>query len=336
MAASGKTLELLLELGNPAERRTRAEQLDLALRTALLFTDADAIVVLTPASRRGERLVLHAGSTAPAVLPGPPEGSAVVDDLAGCCEPMNLHNLSEDARLVAGDRCPGVEAGPALFTPLRQRDQAPGYIACYRSWGRTRFTATDGGLMLLLAAWLGMALDGLRMASGAQRLAVTDDLTDVYNARFMKAALRREIRRAHRFSQELSLLAVGIDPLAGPDAANGRPADSVLLREVASLLAQQVRSFDLVARHGEDQFMLILPQTGVEGAMEVAERIRAAVERHAFAPAPPGAVTASLGVAAFPREGADARSLLGMVDRALARAQQRGRNCVESLIRTAA
>src|SRR5882762_9029350 len=83
MTSQDKALEILLELGNPAEQPTRAELLDRALRAALTLLDADAVIILTSSSRRAERLVLHAGSAMPAALQLPPGGSEVVRSLAG-------------------------------------------------------------------------------------------------------------------------------------------------------------------------------------------------------------------------------------------------------------
>jgi diguanylate cyclase (GGDEF)-like protein len=331
-----KAVDLLLELGNPAERRTRAELLDRALRTALTLMDADAVAVLSPGGRRGERLVLHSGSTTPAALPTPPEGSEVLRSLGEECRPIVLDDLSDDARIAAGDSCPGVGAGPVLFIPVRQRNLGPAYLATYRRRGRARFTMNDQRLMLLLGVWLSTALDNLRLATGTEKLAVTDDLTDVYNYRFLKTALQREIRRASRFGQELSLVIVGVDDLESFNGQHGHLRGSLLLKELASLLTQQVRSFDVLGKYGEDAFMLILPQTARAGATEVGERIRAAVERHTFSPATTGATTVSLGVASFPQDGADVNDLVAATDRALERARRHGTNRVETLDRKAA
>jgi len=331
-----KAVDLLLELGNPAERRTRAELLDRALRTALTLMDADAVVILSPGGRRGERLVLHSGSSTPAALQLPPEGSEVLRSLGENCQPIVLGDLSDDARIAAGDSCPGVGAGPVLFTPLRQRNLGPAYLATYRRRGRARFTMNDNRLMLLLGVWLSSALDNLRLATGTKKLAVTDDLTDVYNYRFLKTALQREIRRASRFGQELSLVILGVDHLEAYNEQHGHLRGSLLLKELASLLTQQVRSFDVMGRSGDDGFMLILPQTGRDGAAEVGERIRAAVEQRAFSPAAAGAITVSLGVASFPQDGADVNDLVAATDRALDQARQQGANRVETLARKAA
>jgi diguanylate cyclase (GGDEF)-like protein len=327
MSSQDKTQAALVELGDPGARRTRSEQIQHALHTALLLTDADAAIALIPSNRRGERLVIYAGSAIPAIVPAQAPGSDVARCFAESGTPLLVPDLTEEARWVESDGCPGLQAGPAMFTPLRQREPAIGYLAVYRRRGRARFGMVERNAMLLLSSWLGITLESLRLASGAEKFAMTDGLTHVYNARFLKAALRREVRRAGRFGQELSLVQVGVDRAVAevPDAPGG-----TLPRELAALLSQQVRSFDLLARCGNDEFMLVLPQTGRDGAVEVAERVRAAVEGHAFSIGPAGAVTVSCGVAVFPREGADEKALTASVERALGWARQQGPNRIGS------
>lgn len=335
MTSPNKTIEALLELGHPAERWTRTELLDRALRTALTLTEGDAAVILTSSRGREQRLALHGGSAVLAALQSPPTGSGVLSTLVQGREPLLVPDLSEDARLTATDACPGLEAGPVLFSPLRQRSLVPAYIAVYRRRGRARFTAHDIQSILLLSAWLNTALENLRLSTSRERLAVTDDLTDVYNFRFLKTALGREIRRAQRFGHELSAVKVDVDPPAHPSTASDGSTGS-LFAELAGVLARQVRSFDILAKCATGQFMLLLPETDREGAMEVAERVRAAVEGHAFSPAPAGAITLSLGVASFSQDASDADGLLTAADRALHNATEQGRNCVATTARRAA
>jgi diguanylate cyclase (GGDEF)-like protein len=111
---------------------------------------------------------------------------------------------------------------------------------------------------------------------------------------------------------------------------------SLLLRELAGLFAQNVRSFDLVAKYGGDEFTLILPQTDQEGALVVAERMRSVVASHTFPLAEPGAITVSLGVAMFPEDASDPMGLIQAADRALYRAKRNGRNRTEACSERAA
>lgn len=335
MSSQDKALDPLLELGTLGRRRTRSGQIEHALRTALALTDADAAVVLIPTGRRGERLVMHAGSGATAILPIAKSGSEALRTLAQSAEPLQVTDLMDDARWT-DDACPGVEAGPVLFVALQQRDPSPGYLAVFRRRGRARFAAAEVRCLVMLSAWLGLSLDHARRSNQVEKRSVTDDLTEVYNERFFKAALRREVRRAGRFGQEMSLAQVVLDPIRTAPGQDTDPSPTRILRELAVLLSRQVRSFDLLARRGEDEFMLILPQTGQAGALEAAERFRTAVEQHAFSAGPAGTVTVTVGVASFPREGADERSLIASVERAVTQARERGPNRVETRDRRAA
>lgn len=329
MAAQDRALQVLMQLGDPAARGSRADVCELALRTALTLLDADAIA-LTVRGKREERLVLHAGSASPAAISMPEDGSEVLRRFAESAEPIALGVVSDDVRIAAADGCPGVEPGPVLFTPVRRRDGGPAYVAAYRRRGRARFTMAETRMMLLLAAWLGTVLDALRLAAGVEKSALTDPQTGVYGPQYLKSALCREVRRARRYDQQLSLVLVDVDRLKVHGEQLGAAKGRELLRELANTLAQQVRSFDVLGRCGDDAFMLVLPQTGRDGAVEVAERARATVEQHAFANAAPGSVTVSAGIATFPADATALQDLVAAATRALKQAKQRGRNRVET------
>src|SRR6185295_356930 len=111
-------------------------------------------------------------------------------------DPINLAEITEIPAVATLDGCPGVDTGPVLFVPVRLKRSASAYIAVYRRRGRARFTTPEVRAMLLLAAWLGASLENLRVASGAQKLALSDPDTDVYNQRYLAQALKREFRRA--------------------------------------------------------------------------------------------------------------------------------------------
>jgi len=322
MSSLDKALNNLLDLGNPAVRRDRAEQLDQTLRTLLALTEGDAAAIALPG--RGDRLVLHTGSAAPSLTPEHPEGSEVLRTFAQDPHPIAVPDLADDARFATGDACPGVESGPALFAALRKRDLNPGCLAVYRRRGRARFSAADARAIVLLATTLQQSLEAHRLSRGIEKLALTDDLTEVYNARFVKSALKRELRRAARFGQELSLLLVEPDGFRSwEDRSEGETRDR-RIKEFAAHLVPQVRSFDFVARYGPGQFLVVLPQTPGGGATEVAERIKSAIESAAFSGAQPGEVTVSIGIAAFPKDGAEPEALIAMAARVLVIAQ-RGR-----------
>jgi diguanylate cyclase (GGDEF)-like protein len=331
MISREKILESLLELSAASQARTRPGLLAQVLHTSLLLAECDGSALLTTRRRRLERVVLGLDRAAPDEVEAPSGGSDFTRLLLRINRPVSLVDLTEDARTGVDDGCPGVDAGPALFVPLRQREQSPGYLAVYRKRGRPRFGAADTRAVLLLSAWAGMALENLRLSESIEKLAVMDDLTQVYNYRFIKMALRREIKRAGRFGQELSVVMIDVDNLKAYNDRNGHLRGSFLLKEIATVLAAQVRSFDLIAKYGGDEFTVILPQTGREGALVVAERMRQAVAERQFPLTAPGDITVSLGVAAFPTDEPDGNGLIRAADRALYRAKQQGRNRVETI-----
>ena len=330
MIAREKTFESLLDaFDQPTPSRT--ELLSRALACALQLAEADGVVALVVHNRALERWTLLRDSGSPETARVGRPASEFGRMLLKASHPIQLADAGEDGRAGAEDGCPGVEAGPALFVPLRHRQHSSGYLAVYRARGATRFAPEQIRLVTLLAAWLTLALDNVRLAESVERLAVTDDLTQVYNYRFLKSALRREIKRAGRFGQQLSIVMIDVDNLKAYNDRNGHMRGSLLLREIAGLFAQQVRSWDLVAKYGGDEFTLILPQTAREGACVVAERMRAAVEQHAFPLAPLGSITISLGVAVYPDDATDAMGLIRTADLALYQAKRQGRNRVESI-----
>ncbi|HTO91166.1 MAG TPA: sensor domain-containing diguanylate cyclase [Candidatus Sulfotelmatobacter sp.] len=329
MLSRERIIETLLELTDRTGGRSREALLEKLLRNALALAECDGVVVVATQNRQTERLWLRRGQPRCERAPFRGPVSEFVRLLQRHDHPLALADVGADGRMSAEELCPGVEGGPALFVPLRFRENGPAWLAVFRRRGGARFGPEDTALVTMLAAWAAMAVENLRLSESLERLAVTDDLTQVYNYRFLKTALRREIKRAGRFGQVLSLIMLDVDNLKTYNDQHGHLRGSHLLREMAGLLAEQVRSFDLVAKYGGDEFSIILPQTEREGAMVVAQRVRSAIERHAFPLVAAGQITVSLGLALFPSDGSDVTSLIQAADRALYLAKKNGRNRVE-------
>ena len=252
-------LESLLELSAGSSAHTPSELTDRALRLTLALVPCDAAAVLTSRNRSCTRVVRHRARDRSELVAAPRDGTRFTRLLAHTGQPFVTIDLGEDPRATADDGCPGVSSGPAVFVPLRFRDKAPGYLALYRPASQDPFSPADIRMATLLATCTALALDNRRLAQDLERLAVTDDLTQVFNYRFLKTALRRELKRATRFHQQLSLVMLDVDNLKSYNDRNGHLRGSFLLKELASLCAQQVRSFDILAKYGGDEFTIILP-----------------------------------------------------------------------------
>ncbi|MGH2921194.1 MAG: GGDEF domain-containing protein, partial [Gaiellaceae bacterium] len=158
-----------------------------------------------------------------------------------------------------------------------------------------------------------------------------DPKTGLFNARHFGVALAEEIARARRFERPFALIMADLDLLRDINNAYGHLAGDAVLKGIAEVFRTHLRHYDVPARFGGEEFSILLPETDTEEALEIAERIRAAVAARAFdveTSSQPIRATVSIGVAAFPRDGADSNELIHQADLAVYRAKLQGRNRV--------
>jgi len=162
------------------------------------------------------------------------------------------------------------------------------------------------------------------------RRSVTDGLTGLFNARHVFDRCDQEMARAKRYGHPVSCLLVDVDRFKAVNDTYGHLVGNEVLRGLAALLRDNVRGSDTVGRFGGEEFLLVLPETGLEGAMILAERLRRAVEAATFSVGEHSVrITASIGAATYPSKGILGReTLFRAVDRAAYRAKQLGRNRV--------
>lgn len=165
-------------------------------------------------------------------------------------------------------------------------------------------------------------------------LALTDSITQLGNQRFFQEQYRIEIERAKRHQRNLSLMMIDIDHFKSWNDTFGHPVGDQVLRQVAEHLLRGVRNIDCVFRYGGDEFAVILPDTKIENAFEIAERLRKSfspkkalnlgpdISRSSVIPK----VSLCFGLAAFPQHAGDGNLLLEKADQALYEAKKQGRN----------
>jgi diguanylate cyclase (GGDEF)-like protein len=179
-----------------------------------------------------------------------------------------------------------------------------------------------------------VALDNALLLKRAEALSVTDDLTHLYNSRYLNLVLRRETKRASRSGRPLSLLFIDLDGFKGVNDVHGHLCGSRALVEAAAVIRGSARETDVVARFGGDEFALILPDTGGEGAFAVGERIRERIASHRFLTGDKLDVhlTASVGVATLPDVAASAEELIHAADKAMYQVKDSGKNGIQAAV----
>jgi diguanylate cyclase (GGDEF)-like protein len=161
------------------------------------------------------------------------------------------------------------------------------------------------------------------------QLAVTDGLTGVYNHRHFHERLALEVERSGRNGLPLALFMIDVDHFKAYNDRQGHPSGDEVLRQVARLLADGRRVNDFVARYGGEEFAVVLVDTPKLGAAQVADKLRQRLAEYPFPHGneqPGGAVTVSVGVAAFPEDATQPEALVRAADAALYRAKAAGRN----------
>jgi diguanylate cyclase (GGDEF)-like protein len=156
-------------------------------------------------------------------------------------------------------------------------------------------------------------------------LSVTDGLTGLTNHRALMQRLNEEGVRSRRNERAFSVIMADVDHFKQYNDQFGHPEGDQVLKAMASILKDSTRTVDCVARYGGEEFAVVLPETDITGALEVAERIRSRVERTEF---PKRKITLSIGVAEFPRDATTPGEIVVVADEALYVAKRQGRNQV--------
>jgi diguanylate cyclase (GGDEF)-like protein len=175
-----------------------------------------------------------------------------------------------------------------------------------------------------------IVVENSRLFDRVRNLSIRDSLTDLFNHRHSIELLGLEFERVGRYAAGVSVAMTDIDHFKAINDEHGHTAGDVVLRDLARLLKESLRTVDAVGRYGGEEFVAVLPHTTHEEALHTAERIRRAVQEHPFrAGEEELRVTVSIGVASYPSSDVDSPSaLIREADKALYRAKQGGRNRV--------
>ncbi|MBF0095830.1 MAG: diguanylate cyclase [Magnetococcales bacterium] len=223
------------------------------------------------------------------------------------------------------------ESGGCCCLPLWEQGKVFGFLHLHeRAEGADGRFDRHSGLMSTVREAIELSLANLRMRERLKDQAVRDVLTGLFNRRYLDETLPRELSRAARAQQPLSVAMVDVDHFKRFNDTFGHDAGDAVLREVARLLRDRLRKSDIACRYGGEEMTVVLPGLEILAARERMERIRQELQalQVAHAGVALGTITVSIGIAEFPRHGNQMEELLRKADAALYLAKQSGRNRV--------
>lgn len=216
-----------------------------------------------------------------------------------------------------------------LCYPLQRRGEKIGVIELINK-GSGAFTRADQDLIEMMLNPLAIAIRTVDVFENAERLTITDDLTKLYNYRYLMKYLQADVKRCLRYKKKVSLLFIDVDGFKRINDTFGHLVGSQALAEMGQVFKRIVRETDVVGRYGGDEFVIVLPETPLNGAMVIAERIRKKVEECEFVAQNLSIrLTVSLGVANCPKHTLTAEGLIKKADAAMYRAKELSKNSIK-------
>ncbi|GAB4390055.1 MAG: hypothetical protein Kow0025_19470 [Thermodesulfovibrionales bacterium] len=262
-------------------------------------------------------------------------GEGVAGWVARNGQPVIVDDVARDKRFASSaDAMTKHGVKSVMCAPVRIKDRVLGVLEVIKKAGREAFTDKDFHLMMRLVDQAALAVERIILYQKTEELVVTDDLTKLFNSRYLNSALETEIIRSKRFHVSVSLIFMDIDHFKNVNDTYGHLVGSKVLIETGQVLSTNLRRIDVVARYGGDEFVIILPQTSPQNAKALAEKLRRKLEGHLFLEKDGYniRITASFGVASYPESAKTKEDLLRLSDEAMYWVKRHDRNGVYAII----
>lgn len=257
------------------------------------------------------------------------KGEGIVGRVMEKGTPLIVNDAVKDKRFnKKADGFSNVKIKSLLCVPLKIRDRSVGVLRLINKNNGENFTEKDMTLLVNAAHCASLAME----RSFLYEKLKNDELTNLYNIRYLHQSIEMEIERAQRYDSIFSIVFMDMDNFKKVNDRFGHLVGSRVLIEVALLLQKNLRKIDIIARYGGDEFVIILPQTPRESSFLVAERLRKMIEKTVFLKHDGYSIrlTASFGAASFPENAGTKEELLRIADSAMYRGKFSTKNIVFS------
>jgi diguanylate cyclase (GGDEF)-like protein len=258
-------------------------------------------------------------------------GEGIAGWVAQTGKPTIVNNAAKDPRFAKRfDSETQFRTRSILCAPLISRGRTIGVVQVINRRGG-RFTQTDLDMLMTMVEPCAIAIENAILFQRTEQLTITDDLTKLFNSRYLNVYIGREIKRCKRHGIPLSIIFLDLDGFKSVNDQHGHLAGSRTLTEVGGILAEAVRESDILARYGGDEFVVVLPETPPAGALVIAERIRRAIAAHPFLREEglEARISASFGIASYPDHALTPEGLIQKADQAMYRVKEKDKNGIE-------
>jgi diguanylate cyclase (GGDEF)-like protein len=298
----------------------------------LIPCEAWSILVLTP---EGEELEFERarGQVAPAFVRARLKvGEGIAGWVAQHRKPLLVNSAQKDRRFNRNfDNQTNFITRSILCAPLISRNRLLGVVELINKKSKDyRFTNADLKTLATLLGPISVSLHNALLYREAQALTLSDDLTRLYNSRYVFQWIGNSVQRYKKLNKPFSIIFLDLDGFKTVNDRYGHLVGGRTLIEIGKIIAKAVRKRDRVARYGGDEFVVMLPAAGEAESMGVAEKIRLAIQNYDFQTALQKEIhlSASFGVAVFPEHGETATDLIQKADQAMYRVKYSGKNAV--------